>query len=51
MSTSDPKFDEFLFELPDPKDMLELLAISFPKSLEFIEMNIVTVILLMDHLL
>ena len=52
MNPRDPKFGDCLFELHDlmrAKEMLESLAISFPKSLEFIKMHIVMITKLMNH--
>ena len=52
MSTSDPKFNDCLFELRDlmhAKGDVGIISNIISKSLEFIEMNIVTVILLMNH--
>ena len=48
MNSSDPKFSDCLFELTNlmlPKEMLELLAILFPKLLKFIKKIIVKLIL------
>ena len=47
MDTSDPKFDDCLFEVVTlcvPKEMLESLVASFLKSSEFIKMHIFMVI-------
>ena len=52
MSSNDPKFGDCLFELTNltsAKEMLESLAISSPKPLEFIKMTIVMIIYLMNH--
>ena len=52
MSTSDPKFDNCRFELRDlmrAKGDVGIISNIISKSLEFIEMNIVTVILLMNY--
>ena len=52
MNPNDPKFGDCLFELRDlmrAKEMLEPLAISFLRLLEFIEMNIVKIIYLMNY--
>jgi hypothetical protein len=47
MSPSDPNFDDCLFEL---KEMLELLATLSRKPLEFINLNIVMIMKLMNSL-
>ena len=52
MNSNDPKFGDCPFELTNscvPKEMLESLAISSPKPLEFIKTNIVMITYLMNH--
>ena len=52
MNSNDPKFGDCLFKLRDlmrANEMLESLATSFLKSLEFIKMSIVVIIYLMNH--
>ena len=51
MNSNDPKFGDCPFELTNscvPKEMLESLAISSPKPLEFINMTIVMTIYIMN---
>ena len=52
MNSNDPKLVIVYLSfvtLCMPKEMLESLTTSFPKSLEFIKMNIVMIIYLMNH--
>ena len=51
MNSNDPMFGNCLFELTNlcvPKEMLELLAILFPKLLDFIK-EIIVKLILMNH--